>query len=52
MEKERQLDGRMLDDLNKLVEHHEQQRHSQTTPDSDSGPDTPDARQTGAPSVA
>jgi len=52
MEKERQLDGRMLDDLNKLVERHEQLHHSPIPRDSDPGPDNPDARQTGAPSIA
>jgi hypothetical protein len=41
MEKERQHDGRMLDDLNKLVEHHEQLHRSQMARDSDSKPNAP-----------
>jgi hypothetical protein len=49
MEKERQLDGAMLDDLNKLVEHHEQLHNSQTTRDGDSEPKIPDSPD--APSV-
>ena len=46
MEKERQFDGAMLDDLNKLVEHREQLHNSQTRRDSDSEakiPESPDA---------
>jgi hypothetical protein len=42
MEKEPQLDGRTLDDLNKLVEHHEELHRSETTRDSDSEPKTAD----------
>jgi hypothetical protein len=53
MEKERQLDGRMLDDLHKLVEYREQQQqqqhHFQTTRNSDSEPNTPDSLD--APSI-
>ena len=48
MEKERQLDGTMIDDLNNLVEHHEQLNRSQEVRDSDSKPntlDSPDAGQ-------
>jgi hypothetical protein len=55
MENERQLDGRMLDDLNKLVEHREKLHHSQKARDNDSKPDTPDspdAGQSGARSIA
>jgi hypothetical protein len=46
-EKERQLDGRTLHDLNKLVEQHEQRHCSQTTRDSNpeaKTADSPDAR--------
>jgi hypothetical protein len=42
MEKEPQLDGRTLHDLNKLVEQHEQLHRSETTRDSDSEPKTAD----------
>jgi hypothetical protein len=48
MEKERQLDGTMIDDLNNLVEHHELLNRSQEVRDSDSKPntlDSPDAGQ-------
>jgi hypothetical protein len=42
VEKERQLDGGTLDDLNKLVEHNEELHRSETTRDSDSEPKTAD----------
>jgi len=47
MEKERQLDGTMLDDLNNLVEHHEQLNQPQTARDSDSRPNTSDSSDSG-----
>ena len=51
MEKERQLDGTMLDDLNNLVEHHEQLNQTQTARDSDSKPGTSDSSDSGQSST-
>jgi hypothetical protein len=49
MEKERRLNGRMIDDLHKLVERREQLHLSQTTSDSGSERNTTDSPD--APSI-
>lgn len=47
MEKERQFDGKTLDDLMMLVERYEQLRHSKTAHDEDSNPKTTDPSDAG-----